>query len=175
MKCIREETDTFRDREHEPVAFKFRLIHESFAATFNRQMKDDDMTFSQVILLSYLWENRERKVTQKDISEALHIKHPTTIGLLKRLEEKGMLKVVVDPDNKKFRNIAITSKGEAFIEMDHERRKERENSLVKGMTADEIKQLRHLLDKVYDNMKELENLKVWGVLDMINDVKEELE
>ena len=48
------------------------------------------MTFSQMILVSYLWENREKKITQKDISEALHIKHPTTIGLLKRLEEKEM-------------------------------------------------------------------------------------
>ena len=157
MTCIDKEVfSSFRDKEHEPLGFKFRLIHEGFANMLNRQLREEDMTFSQMILVSYLWENREKKITQKDISEALHIKHPTTIGLLKRLEDKGMVKVVVDPDNRKYRNIAITSKGEEFIERSDERRKLTNQNLVSGFNDDEIRQLRDLLDRVIDNMNKSE-------------------
>lgn len=160
MSSQDDEKKYFRDREHEPLSFKFRLIHESFACMINRHLKEEDMTFSQMILIFYLWENRDRKITQKDITEAMHIKHPTTIGLLKRLEEKEMLKVVVDPDNRKYRNIALTEKGITFIKNDGDRKRHTEEDMVKGMSSKEIKQLRDLLDKVYDNMQAMQEEKI---------------
>lgn len=152
MTFVNEKKEFFRDKEHEPLSFKFRLIHEAFACMFNRQLREDDMTWSQLMVVSLLWERRDEKVTQKDISEALHIKHPTTIGLLKRLEEKEMIKVVVDPDNRKYRNIAMTEKGEKFIVMNKERRHAMDASLTYGMNEEEVKMLRGLLDRVIDNM-----------------------
>ncbi len=156
MTCTDKEREYFRDKEHEPLSFKFKLVHEAFANMLNRQLSKDDMTFSQLIVISFLWEKRDQKVTQKDISDALHIKHPTTIGLLKRLEEKEMVKVVVDPDNRKYRNIAITEKGEEFMLKNKQRKHNTDQNLVYGMTDEEILQLRHLLDKVIDNLKKLE-------------------
>ncbi len=152
MTCINKKEEFQRDKEHESTSFKFKLIHEVFANMFNRQLREDDMTFSQLMVISILWERRDQKVTQKDISEALHIKHPTTIGLLKRLEEKEMVKIVVDPENMKYRNIAITEKGEKFIEMNKERRNKMNAILVDGMNEQEIEMLRTLLDRVIDNM-----------------------
>ena len=154
MNCEDDPRKIFRDRENEPTSFKFRLIHETFAAIINRQLKVEDMTFSQLILITYVWENRNNKVTQKDISKALHIKHPTTIGLLKRLEEKEMLTVIVDPDNKKYRNIVLTPKGEQFVERNKERKRYTDQNLTDGMTEEEIQTLRKLLDKVIDNMQQ---------------------
>ncbi len=156
MSCTESDKEYFRDKEHEPLGFKFRLIHESFAKMLNRQLKEEDMTFSQMMVCGYLWEHRDMKVSQKDISEALHIKHPTTIGLLKRLEEKEMVKVVVDPDNRKYRSIALTEKGDEFIARNRERRHYTDRSLVEGMSEEEIQMLRGLLDRVIDNMKKLE-------------------
>ncbi len=155
METGKEGRKYFSDRDREPISFKFKLIHEMFAADINRQLKDDDLTFSQLLVLSYLQHNTESKVTQKDLSQALHIKHPTTIGLLKRLEEKGMLEVVVDSDNRKYRNIILTQKGNALMEANKRRRTFLDTALVKGMTDEEKKELRRLLDKVYDNMNEV--------------------
>lgn len=152
MSCTDEHNEFFRDREHEPIGFKFKLIHEGFVAMFNRELKEDDITFSQVMVISYLDEHQDKKVTQKDISEALHIKHPTTIGLLKRLEEKGMIKNVTDPDNRRCRNVTLSEKGLEFVDKRRERRKNTDYYLVNGMTEEEIESLRKLLDKVIDNM-----------------------
>ncbi len=156
MDCAKDGREFFRDREHEPLSFKFKLIHECFAKLLNRRLKEEDMTFSQIIVIYYLWEHRDQKVTQKDITEALHIKHPTTIGLLKRLEDKEMLKVVVDPDNRKYRNITLTDRGIACIEADEKRKVHTDEYMVEGMSEDEIRLLRNLLDRVYDNMKKLD-------------------
>lgn len=153
MTCFDKDKEFGRDKGHESISFKFKLIHEAFANMFNRQLREDDMTFSQLMVISILWERRDQKVTQKDISEALHIKHPTTIGLLKRLEEKEMVKIVVDPDNRKYRNIAITEKGEEFIEKNKERRNQMNAMLTHGMNEQEIDMLRDLLDKIIENMK----------------------
>ena len=153
MTCFNKDREFVRDKSHESISFKFKLIHEAFANMFNNQLREDDMTFSQLMVISILWERRDQKVTQKDISEALHIKHPTTIGLLKRLEEKEMVKIVVDPDNRKYRNIAITKKGEQFIEKNKERRNQMNDLLTHGMDEQEIDMLRNLLDKIIDNMR----------------------
>jgi MarR family multiple gene transcriptional regulator MgrA len=155
MSSTEDGKEFFRDREHEPVGFKFKLIHEAFVAMFNRQLKEDDITFSQLMVISYLDEHSNQKVTQKDISDALHIKHPTTIGLLKRLEEKEMITNITDPDNRRCRNVTLTEKGIAFVEKRRERRKNTDDYLVSGMTEDEIRQLRLLLDRVIDNMQSL--------------------
>lgn len=152
MSCTDGQNEFFRDREHEPIGFKFKLIHEGFVSMFNRELKEDDITFSQVMVISYLDEHKDKKVTQKDISEALHIKHPTTIGLLKRLEEKGMITNVTDPDNRRCRNVTLSEKGLEFVDKRRERRKNTDYYLVNGMTEEEIESLRKLLDKVIDNM-----------------------
>ncbi len=145
----------FPDREHEPISFKLKLIQERFAMDINRQLKEDDITFSQLIVLSYLKAHTQEKVTQKELSEALHIKHPTTIGLLKRLEEKEMVQVIIDPDNRKFRNIILTKKGNDLMESSNKHRDFIDRSLTNGMSAKEISELRRLLDKLYDNMNEI--------------------
>lgn len=156
MSCEEEQKELFRDREHEPIGFKFKLIHEAFVAMFNRQLKEDDITFSQLMVISYLDEHRNQKVTQKDISDALHIKHPTTIGLLKRLDEKEMITNVTDPDNRRCRNVTLTEKGMDFVIARRERRKNTDDYLVSGMTDEEISTLRRLLDKVIDNMQSMD-------------------
>lgn len=155
MDCIDDAREFFRDREYEPISFKFKLVHEAFVAVFNKQLRDDDMTFSQLMVITYLDGNREKKVTQKDVSEALHIKHPTTIGLIKRLVEKEMIQVVTDSENRKYRNITLTEKGLEFIERNKERRHHTDNYLVSGFSDDEILQLRGYLDRIIDNLKSL--------------------
>ena len=37
-----------RDPEKEPLGFKFKLIHEGFEKNFNDQLKDENLTFSQI-------------------------------------------------------------------------------------------------------------------------------
>ena len=85
--------------------------------------------------------------------EAVHSSHPTVIGLIDRLQEKDMVIRVVDEDNHKYKNILLTPKAIDVLEKRKKHHEVMEDLLVKGMSEDEIKELRRLLDKVYDNMQ----------------------
>ncbi len=66
----------------------------------NNMMKPYDLTASQIILLKYLYENKENTIIQKDICNYLPLKHSTIINILKRLELKGLI-------TKTIKNIVI--------------------------------------------------------------------
>ena len=144
-----------RNRNEEPLGFKFKLIHECFEKNLNEQLRGDDLTASQMSLLTYLFHNQDHDVSQKELCEGMCIKHPTVIGILDRLEDKGMIRREVNEENHKFRNVLLTQKA-LDLQMNVKRHHQKtESTLVKGMTADEIAKQRNILDKVYDNMKDI--------------------
>lgn len=131
-----------------PLGYQFKLIHEKFKKYFNASLESMDLTFSQFVVLDYLEKNREGKVTQKDISQALQLKHSTVIGILKRLEVKEMVQCIVDRENKRYRNVLLTKKAVNSLEEMYRHREEMEKRLVSNLTKEEEKELRILLSKV---------------------------
>ena len=96
--------------EHYGVLIK--KLDKVFKQNFDQELERVGLTFSQMRVLRFLEDNPNTKITQKDISKELDIQHSTTIGLLKRMQEKGLVTVVVDEDNRRCRNIFLTSQAE---------------------------------------------------------------
>ena len=138
--------------EHYGVLIK--KLDKVFKQNFDQELERVGLTFSQMRVLRFLEDNPNTKITQKDISKELDIQHSTTIGLLKRMQEKGLVTVVVDEDNRRCRNIFLTSKAEE-ISCEMERgRTIMENSVVASFTEEEKEIFYRLLNKAIDNLKE---------------------
>ncbi len=138
--------------EHYGVLIK--KLDKVFKQNFNQELERVGLTFSQMRVLRFLEDNPNTKITQKDISKELDIQHSTTIGLLKRMQEKGLVTVVVDEDNRRCRNIFLTSKAEE-ISCEMERgRTIMENRVVASFTEEEKEIFYRLLNKAIDNLKE---------------------
>lgn len=138
--------------EHYGVLIK--KLDKVFKQNFDQELERVGLTFSQMRVLSFLEDNPNTKITQKDISKELDIQHSTTIGLLKRMQEKGLVTVVVDEDNRRCRNIFLTSKAEE-ISCEMERgRTIMENRVVASFTEEEKEIFYRLLNKAIDNLKE---------------------
>ena len=71
-------------------------------------MSKIDLTFGQVEILHYLFENMDRKVTQKDIETEFGLSHATINGFVQRLETKGLLVTRQDDDDKRFKVVKPT-------------------------------------------------------------------
>ena len=131
-----------------------KKLDKVFKQNFDQELERVGLTFSQMRVLRFLEDNPNTKITQKDISKELDIQHSTTIGLLKRMQEKGMVTVVVDEDNRRCRNIFLTSKAEE-ISCEMERgRTIMENRVVASFTEEEKEIFYRLLNKAIDNLKE---------------------
>ncbi|MCJ7965936.1 MarR family transcriptional regulator [Lachnospiraceae bacterium NSJ-171] len=138
--------------EHYGVLIK--KLDKVFKQNFDQELERVGLTFSQMRVLRFLEDNPNTKITQKDISKELDIQHSTTIGLLKRMQEKGLVTVVVDEDNRRCRNIFLTSKAEE-ISCEMERgRTIMENRIVASFTEEEKEIFYRLLNKAIDNLKE---------------------
>ena len=138
--------------EHYGVLIK--KLDKVFKQNFDQELERVGLTFSQMRVLRFLEANPNTKITQKDISKELDIQHSTTIGLLKRMQEKGLVTVVEDEDNRRCRNIFLTSKAEE-ISCEMERgRTIMENRVVASFTEEEKEIFYRLLNKAIDNLKE---------------------
>lgn len=138
--------------EHYGVLIK--KLDKVFKQNFDQELERVGLTFSLMRVLRFLEDNPNTKITQKDISKELDIQHSTTIGLLKRMQEKGLVTVVVDEDNRRCRNIFLTSKAEE-ISCEMERgRTIMENRVVASFTEEEKEIFYRLLNKAIDNLKE---------------------
>ena len=138
--------------EHYGVLIK--KLDKVFKQNFDQELERVGLTFSQMRVLRFIEDNPKMKITQKDISNELDIQHSTTIGLLKRMQEKGLVRVVVDEDNRRCRNIFLTKKAED-IRYEMERGREiMESRVVKSFTDEEKETFYRLLNKAIDNLKD---------------------
>ena len=100
-------------------------------------------------------QEHSKDVFQKDIERELDLSNPTVTGILKRLEEKEMIKRIPSSEDARYKCLTLTDKG---LDVIHECMdfgvNYIEKKLTKDMTEEELNTLRTLLNKVIDNMDE---------------------
>lgn len=145
--------------EDAPLGYKFKRIHEMFRARMNVDMKESDLTFSQMEILFYLEKHSDHAINQQELCDAVQVSHPTMIGLINRMEEKDLVVRRTDPLNRRSRYIEMTQKSQEILRQTRERRHRNDRMLVKGFTDEEMKELNRLLGMVYRNMQSEEFLQ----------------
>ena len=138
--------------EDAPLGYKFKQINGVFMRLANEQLGEDGITFSQMAVLFYITKNGDHKISQKEICEATQVKHPTMVGLLSRMEDKGLIIQVPDPDNRKYKVITLTEQAKLILRTKRERHAETDRNIIRGFTAEEVKELNVLLTQVYRNL-----------------------
>ena len=145
--------------EDAPLGYKFKRLHEMFRARMNMDMKESDLTFSQMEILLYLEKHADHAINQQELCDAVQVSHPTMIGLINRMEEKDLVVRRTDPLNRRSRYIEMTQKSQEILRQTRERRHRNDRMLVKGFTDEETKELNRLLGMVYRNMQSEEFLQ----------------
>ena len=138
--------------EAEPIGFLLKCIHDNMDRQANNKLKPCGMTFSQMRLLYYLFKQEGAPPSQKDIEEQLQVSHPTVVGLLKRLEAKGLVRCGFDSADRRVKSVYLTQEGRGFICALREHRAQMERRITEGLSAQEVDCLRLLLRRVLENV-----------------------
>ncbi|MCI8955814.1 MAG: MarR family transcriptional regulator [Eubacterium sp.] len=136
----------------EHLGHKIKMIDHLFKLRMDKNLEQLDVTFAQMHVLIYLFRNSGVKITQKQLAEHLCVKHSTMSGILKRLQEKELIEIKVDEENKKYRNINTTKKAAQLNEQMRAHRDETEALFIQGFSDIELKQLVCYLDRLYNNL-----------------------
>ena len=104
-----------------------RQLNNSLEKRANSQLKEKDLTLSQMSALVEILNAPTKKLTFKELEKRLSLAQSTTVGLISRLEQKKLVNVSGDKDDKRIKYVEITSLGENFCnksrqEMEHTER-----------------------------------------------------
>lgn len=92
------------------LCFPIYLCSKEIVRNYNNILKEYDLTYTQYIVMMYLWEKSESNV--KDLGSALLLDSSTLTPLLKKLEIKGYIERNRDVFDERNLIIKLTSDGE---------------------------------------------------------------
>lgn len=130
-----------------------KQISDQISKTSNNELREDNITLSQLRCLEYIYENSKEKVPLKEIESHFHISQPTLAGLISRLSQKGLVLTETSEKNSRAKTVSLTHIGkDLFLKFD-ERRDFMENSLLNTLTDTEKQTFYELLIKVHNGLK----------------------
>ncbi|MDE6530453.1 MAG: MarR family transcriptional regulator [Lachnospiraceae bacterium] len=140
--------------EERDIGFLFKQINMQIKKGIDKALMEYDLTTSQSRVLFFIYFREKDKTSMKDIEEHLKVTHPTVIGIVKRLEEKGFVTTASDPEDRRVKLVTITQKTTKMIKKLDQGKRKMDEKLLKGFTEQETKELRRLLSKIEDNLME---------------------
>lgn len=72
------------------IGYQFKIINDRIKARADADLKTHDLTLTQTRVLGFLAESGGQ-ATQKEIEADLQVSHPTVVGIISRMEQKGFL------------------------------------------------------------------------------------
>ena len=141
------------DSHKNDIGFLFKKIDEKLEKHVNANLNSLGITFSQLKVLFFVHE-AENQTTQKEIETFLEVSHPTTNGIIKRLEEKQLVKTEMTIKNGRMsKNVAITEKGIDLCSKNETGQNLLENKFGEWLSEAGKNTLRELMLKIYENLE----------------------
>ncbi|MDQ7097121.1 MarR family transcriptional regulator [Desulfosporosinus sp. PR] len=136
----------------ESTGFIINRTHQKLSNYLTRKFKPYDITPEQWEILNRLWQNDG--ISQKEISE-ITLKDQTTLTrILDKLEHKGLIKRQVSPSDRRVFLIFLTDKGRDLEDILVSIAYEVSGEVLQGLSQEEIKQLKALLNRIFANVKQ---------------------
>ena len=139
------------------TGYYIKRINDYIEAEANRELEQYGLTYMQARVLSFLIERQDIATIHKDIEDFFGIKHPTVIGVLQRMEAKGLIVTTVDPQDKRQRIITMTDHALELTTKIRDHVSDFEKDMVEGLSDEEIDTVKRLLHKVYKNITKKDN------------------
>lgn len=125
-----------------------KQLEVNMGRRMNNEMKELDMTLSQVRVLSILLEFPEKQATLKDLEKKLQVSQSVTVGIIKRLEQRKYIESFGDSEDKRIKIVRITSLGEQQYRRSDKILSQLEGDILSCLTDDEIMMLQDLLSRI---------------------------
>lgn len=132
----------------------FKILNTAIERLLNQKMNELGITYTQATVIGYLNLKKDTLVFQKDIEINLGLTHPTVSSILKRLEEKSLIKTEVYEEDKRLKKITLTKNSYEILGQIQSKIDEMGKLLFSGISSDEIKNLDTNIRKIIENIKD---------------------
>ena len=133
------------------VGYLLKLVNDRLRTKADANLLEHDLTLSQSRILRFL-SHHEGSATQKEIEDHLGVSHPTVVGLIARLKEKGFVECSTDKKDRRNRIITITAKAIALEEEMGKLIDSNEQKMLSALSDQQIMVLKSALETIYENL-----------------------
>ena len=148
-----------REKNREPIGMKVIKIHNGIDKYFSRKACDDPLNLprSQGMIISYLSQNSDRELYQKDIEKKFSISGATATTTLKAMEKEGLILRTASSEDARLKKISLTGKAYEHDAKVRQNIKRLDEAIESGFTEEEITIFRDYLERVTQNLALLNN------------------
>jgi len=145
--------DGSRNPENDP-GFIIKQIDTSIKRRIDERLAKYDLTAQQSRVLLFLVHQKGHRASQREIEKFLQVTHPTVVGVVCRLEEKGFVTTSAGAEDKRLTMVELSERsGRLFAGME-KGRIDLERQMYQGVSAEEKEELLRLLKKIRNNLRE---------------------
>lgn len=116
--------------------------------TTTRLNSQGGVSFSVKQICGYLYCNSDKPIYQKDLEKVFSLRRSSASAQLKKMEEKGLITREGIPEDKRLKEIKLTTLAEKEVEKTIEEIKNIEAVISGGITEDEAEALLKILKKI---------------------------
>ncbi|WP_238902879.1 MarR family transcriptional regulator [Clostridium sp. YIM B02506] len=118
----------------------------------NDNLKVYDVTFTQAVIMEYIYSHEEGSVNQKTLEVALGLTNPSVTSLIKTMMSKNLIYRIKDAQDGRYYKLYLTPKGQELCIPCTKTIVEVDKSYTKNFTLEEREQLFTLLNKMLENL-----------------------
>lgn len=133
------------------ISLRMKAINEKIRKIGDATFAEYDLTGPQVGYISYIY-RAGGSILQKELEKAAGVSHPTIVGVVNRLQDKGYVTVRMGEKDRRKRIISLTEKA---VEVNEELKKnyrEMNAFLFEGITSDEKREFERFLEIIDTNL-----------------------
>ncbi|AWM74260.1 DNA-binding transcriptional regulator, MarR family [Lactobacillus apis] len=133
------------------------LIEKQLNNQFGEMFKDYSLTGAQISLMVFLYDAKDRTVTQKEIADMFVLSHPTIRGIVRRLEENGLIYTAHLETDQRQIVLQLSDKGFALVDKNinkiHAILDNTNEQITQGSSVVEVEQFEAFLDQIIEGFK----------------------
>jgi MarR family transcriptional regulator, temperature-dependent positive regulator of motility len=129
-----------------PFGAVVSLVNRSRYVFLNNRLRPLGLSAGQLPVLMLL--AREQNIMQEDLVRHYHLDKGTIARAVKKLEDRGYVRRITDPGNRRAVRLFLTEKGEDAVPHLHVINREWENLVSAGLSDGERTTLHHLMKRV---------------------------
>lgn len=111
-------------------------------------------TPTQMQIVGYILENKDKEIYQKDLEENLNLRRATISDVLQRMEKNGLVKREVNKNDIRSKTVTLTKSAKEFFEAGSKQMKRIEKKAIKNITNEELENFSNVVSKMIKNIKE---------------------
>lgn len=139
------------DLEIKATGYLIKNINDKIKVKADADLSTYGLTLAQSSVLGFLYQHGG-EATQKEAEIFFEVSHPTMVGIISRMEQRGFLKSYFDPSDRRSKIIYLTDTAKKIGKKMRAMIRSREEDMTKGLSQKEVNELNRMLNVIYKNI-----------------------